>query len=165
MKTFTLFIATLLCMFTYTEGFALSSDSKAAHITFKAETNGKKIYFQSESDTIYGYQEVKPGETIALQLEKPAYYYYMGSNSNISTVFVTPGSTSRIEEKNGKISFEGDNAAINQFIQQHSSIFKSPDSIATYSNEWLEFQHKMLAESIDALKASNLPDEFKHIHE
>ncbi len=165
MKTFTLFIATLLCMFTYTEGFALSFDSKAAHITFKAETNGKKIYFQSESDTIYGYQEVKPGETIALQLEKPAYYYYMGSNSNISTVFVTPGSTSRIEEKNGKISFEGDNAAINQFIQQHSSIFKSPDSIATYSNEWLEFQHKMLAESIDALKASNLPDEFKHIHE
>ncbi|WP_289771811.1 hypothetical protein, partial [Bacteroides acidifaciens] len=72
-------------MFTYTEGFALSFDSKAAHITFKAETNGKKIYFQSESDTIYGYQEVKPGETIALQLEKPAYYYYMGSNSNIST--------------------------------------------------------------------------------
>ena len=71
MKTFTLFIATLLCMFTYTEGFALSSDSKAAHITFKAETNGKKIYFQSESDTIYGYQEVKPGETYD-DLEKTA---------------------------------------------------------------------------------------------
>lgn len=70
MKTFTLFIATLLCMFTYTEGFALSSDNKAAHITFKAETNGKKIYFQSESDTLYGYQEVKPGETITLQLDE-----------------------------------------------------------------------------------------------
>ena len=72
MKTFTLFIATLLCMFTYTEGFALSSDNKAAHITFKAETNGKKIYFQSESDTLYGYQEVKPGETITLQLDETA---------------------------------------------------------------------------------------------
>jgi hypothetical protein len=164
MKTFTLFIATLLCMFTYTEGFALSSDNKAAHITFKAETNGKKIYFQSESDTLYGYQEVKPGETITLQLDEPAYYYYMGSNNNMATVFVTPGSTSRIKEKNGEISFEGDNAAINQFIQQHSSIFKIPDNIATYSTEWLEFQHKMLAESIDALKASDLPDEFKHIH-
>lgn len=165
MKTFTLFIATLLCMFTYTKGFALSSDDKVAHITFEAETNGKKIYFQSESDTIHGYQEVKPGETITLQLEKPAYYYYMGSNNNMSTVFVTPGSTSRIEEKNGKISFEGDNAAINQFILQHSSVIKIPDNIAMYSNEWLELQHKKVEESVEALKASSLPADFKRIHE
>lgn len=165
MKTFTLFIITLLCIFTHTKGFALPSDSRVAHITFTAETNGKKIYFQSESDTIYGYQEVQPGETIALQLEKPAYYYYMASNSSTSTIFVTPGSTSRIIEKNGKISFEGDNAEINQFIQQHASFTKVPNNIATYSNEWLELQHKRIAESIEALKASNLPADFKHIHE
>ncbi len=162
MKTFTLFIATLLCMFTYTKGFALSSDDKVAHITFETETNG---YFQSESDTIHGYREVQPKKTIALQLERPAYYYYMGSNSNMSTIFVTPGSTSCIKEKNGEISFEGDNAAINRFILQHSSVIKTPDSIAMYSDEWLEFQHKKVEESIEALKASNLPADFKRIHE
>lgn len=165
MKTFILFIATSLCMFTYTKGFALSSGNQTAHITFEAETNGKKIYFQSESDTIHGYQEVQPGETIALRLEKPAYYYYMASNDNTFTVFVTPGSTSRIIEKDGQISLEGDNAEINQFIRQHSSVARVPDNIAMYSNEWLEIQHKMLAESIEALRASNLPADFKHIHE
>ncbi|WP_294626921.1 TlpA disulfide reductase family protein [uncultured Bacteroides sp.] len=164
MKTFTLFIATLLCIFTYTEGFASSSDGKMARITFKAETNGKKIYFQSESDTVHGYREVQPGETVTLPLEKPAYYYYMASNSSMSTVFVTPGSTSCIGEKDGKVSFEGDNAAINRFIQQHSSVFKSPEHITPYSEEWLEYQHGVLAELLDALKASDLPDEFKHIH-
>lgn len=165
MKTFTLFIATLLCMFTYAKEAALPSDNKAVHITFTAETNGKKIYFQSESDTIYGYQEVKPGETVALQLEKPAYYYYMASDNSMYTVFVTPGSTSRIIEKNGQVSFEGDNAEINQFIRQHPSSFQVPGNVTMYSNEWLEFQHKQIATSVEALKASDLPDDFKRIHE
>lgn len=164
MKTFTLFIATLLCMFTYTKGFALSSDDKAAHITFIAEVTGKKIYFQSESDTIHGYQEVKPGETVTLRLEKPAYYYYMASDNSTYTVFVTPGSTSRIIENNGEVSFEGDNAEINLFIRQHPSFTKVPDNIAMYSGEWLKFQKKQIAASIAALKTSGLPAEFKQIH-
>lgn len=165
MKTFTLFIATLLCMFTYAKEAASPSDSKAVHITFTAETNGKKIYFQSESDTIYGYQEMKPGETLTLQLEKPAYYYYMASDNSMYTVFVTPGSTSRITEKNKEVSFEGDNAEINQFIRQHPSSIKVPDNMTMYSNEWLEFQHKQVESSIEALNASDLPADFKRIHE
>lgn len=165
MKTFILFIATLLCMFTYTKGFALPSESKATHITFTAATDGKKIYFQSESDTIHGYQEVQPGETIVLQLEEPAYYYYMASDNSTYTIFVTPGSTSRIIEQKGEVSFEGDNADINQFIRQYPPIVKVPNNIASYSGEWLEFQHKQMAASIEALKASDLPADFKHIHE
>lgn len=152
-------------MLTYTKGFALPTDGKAVHITFTAETNGKKIYFQSESDTIHGYQEVQPGKTTVLQLEKPAYFYYMASDNSTYTVFVTPGSTSRIIEKNGEVSFEGDNAEINQFIRQHPSFTKVPDNIAMYSGEWLEFQKKQIAVSIEALNASDLPADFKHVHE
>lgn len=152
MKTFTLFIAMLSCVFTYTTARALSSDGKKATISFTAEANGKKIYFQSESDTIYGYQEVKPGETITLQLEKPAYYYYMHSDGKTCTYFVTPGSASRIIDKNGQVSFEGDNAEINRFIQQHPAFTRIPDNITTYSKEWLDLQHKRLAEAIEALK-------------
>lgn len=165
MKTFTLFIATLLCMFTYAKEAVLPSGGKTAHITFAAETDGKKNYFQSESDTIYGYQEVKPGETAVLQLEKPVYYYYMASDNSTYTVFVTPGSSSRIVEKNGQVSFEGDNAEINRFIRQHPSFAQVPGNITMYSNEWLEFQHKQVAASIETLKASDLPADFKRIHE
>lgn len=165
MKTFTLFIAMLSCVFTYTTGRALPSDGKATTVSFTAETNGKKIYFQSESDTIFGYQEVNPGETVTLQLEKPAYYYYMKSDGQTCTYFVTPGSASRIIDKNGQVSFEGDNAEINRFIQQHPSFTKIPDNIAMYSNEWLDLQHKRLSEAIEALKTSGLPADFIHIQE
>lgn len=166
MKTFTLFIASLLCMFTYAEGFASPPNShKDAHISFTAEANGKKIYFQSESDTIHGYQEVKPGETVTLPLKKPAYYYYMASDSKTYTLFVTPGSNSRIVEKGGEVSFEGDNAEINRFIKQHPAFVRIPEGIAMYSSEWLDFQHNLVAKSIQELKASGLPTEFIRIHE
>ncbi|WP_195629297.1 TlpA disulfide reductase family protein [Bacteroides finegoldii] len=165
MKTFTLFIAMLSCVFTYTTARALPADGKKATISFTAETNGKKIYFQSESDTIHGYQEVKPGETVTLQLEKPAYYYYMHSNGKTCTYFVTPGSASRIIDKNGQVSFEGDNAEINRFLQQHPSFTKIPDNITMYSKEWLDLQHKRLSEAIEALKTSGLPADFIHIQE
>lgn len=166
MKTFTLLIASLLCMCTYVEGFASSSaDRKDAQISFAAETNGKKIYFQSESDTLHGYKEVKPGETVTLQLVKPAYYYYMASDNKTYTLFVTPGSNSRIVEKSGEVSFEGDNAEINRFIRQHPAFVRVPDGIAMYSSEWLDFQHNLVAKSIQELKASGLPAEFIRIHE
>lgn len=165
MKTFTLFIAMLACMFTYTtSSAALPSDSKPAQISFTAETGGKNIYFQSESDTIHGYQEVKPGETVTLRLEQPAYYSYMASDNHSYTLFVTPGSASRIVEKGGEVTFEGENAEINRFINEHPSFNRVPDNIAMYSAEWLDFQHKWLEESLETLRASELPDEFKHIH-
>lgn len=164
MKTFILFIATLLCIFTYAQERTLPSGNEAAYITFTAKTNGRKIHFQSESDTIYGYQEVKPGQTVALLLKQPAYYYYMASDNSMHTIFVTPGSKSCLIEKNNTVSFEGDNAEINRFIQQHPSFTRSPDGITMYSNEWLEYQHQQVEAAIETLKASDLPEDFKHIH-
>lgn len=165
MKTFILFIAMVSCIFTSTRVLAVPSDSKPAHVTFVAETNGKKIFFQSESDTVMGYQQVNPGETITLLLKKPTYYYYLGSHNSTHTVFVTPGSTTRIIDKNGQVSFEGDHAEINRFIRQYPAFTATPDGITQYSAQWLEFQHKHLAASIDALKAAELPADFKRIHE
>ena len=165
MKTFTLFIAALLCTLTYAKEFASPSGNRDAHVSFAAETGGKSIYFQSESDTVYGYREVKPGETAALRLEKPAYYYYMASDNRTYTVFVTPGSASRITEKNGQVSFEGDNAEINRFILQHPAFAKVPENIAMYSEDWLELQHRRVEESVEALKTSGLPAGFIRIHE
>lgn len=153
-------------MVTYAEGFASPLNGhKDAHISFAAETSGKKIYFQSESDTIHGYQEVETGETVTLPLEQPAYYYYMASDSKTYTLFVTPGSKSRIVEKGGEVSFEGDNAEINRFIKQHPAFVRIPEGIAMYSSEWLDFQHNLVAKSIQELKASGLPTEFIRIHE
>lgn len=165
MKTFILFIASLLCIVTHAKNAASPSDVQAARITFAAETNGKKIYFQSESDTIHGYQEVKPGETLTIRLEQPAYYYYMASNNSTYTLFVTPGSSSRIIERDGQVSFEGDNAEINRYIRQHPAFSSIPENIAMYSSEWLDLQHRQVEKAIQQLKTSGLPADFIRIHE
>lgn len=157
-------IAILLSVLPCRQANAASSAVKNATVTFVTQKSDKKIHFQPESDSSKGYQEVQPGETLTLPLEKPAYYYYIDTHSKFYTVFVTPGSTTRIIEKDGKVTFEGDNAAINQYIQEHSNVIRVPEAIAPYSHEWQEFQQKEVNRLVTELKASNLPEDFIRIH-
>lgn len=157
-------IAILLSVLPCRQANAASSAVKNATVTFVTQKSDKKIHFQPESDSSKGYQEVQPGETLTLPLEKPAYYYYIDTHTKFYTVFVTPGSTTRIIEKDGKVTFEGDNAAINRYIQEHSNVIRVPEAIAPYSHEWQEFQQKEVNRLVTELKASNLPEDFIRIH-
>lgn len=165
MMKFTLlfFMAIALSVLPCRQAYAFQAATKNATVTFVTQTD-KKIFFQPESDTQQGYQEVKPGQTLSLPLEKAAYYYYMDTNSKFYTVFLTPGSTTRIVENNGVVSFEGDNAAINQYIKEHTAVVFPPKDITPYSHEWQEFYRKAIDQSIKELEASGLPQEFVRIH-
>lgn len=136
---------------------------KQATVTFVTQTD-KKIFFQPESDTTAGYTEVKPGQTLTISLSKAAYYYYMDTNSKFYTLFLTPGSTTRILENKGIVSFEGDNAAINQYIKEHSSVIFPPKEITPYSREWVEYNRAAVNRLTKELKASGLPQDFVRIH-
>lgn len=163
---------TLLCLFTiilsvlpYRQANAACSATKDATVTFATAKNGdKKIFFQPEGDTSRGYQEVQPGESMTFPLDKAAYYYYIDKTSKFHTVFLTPGSTTRIIEKDEQVSYEGDNAAINQYIETHSSIINTPKEIALYSHEWQEYQRNAVSRLIKELQASGLPEDFIRIH-
>lgn len=158
-----LLIATLLLAFPCRQVNAICSATNEATVTFVTQTE-KKIFFQSESDTLYGYKQVTPGETLIFQLDKPGYYYYIDTNTRFYTVFLTPGSTTRILESAGNVSFEGDNAAINQYIKDHSSIANIDKGVEPYSAQWLEGQQKSLKQSIKSLQESGLSKEFIQIH-
>ncbi|WP_195475920.1 TlpA disulfide reductase family protein [Bacteroides finegoldii] len=142
---------------------ASGSTNQKTTVTFNAHTD-KKVFFQPESDLVKGYEEVKPGQTLTLSLDKAAYYYYVDSRSRFYTVFLTPGSKTEIIENNGQVTFEGDNAAINRYIQAHSSVITTPKEMALYSQEWLEYQRKAIDQLLKELRTSGLPEEFIHIH-
>lgn len=134
-----------------------------AKVTFITQTD-KKIFFQPESDTTQGYQEVKPGQTVTLPLDKAAYYYYMDTKTQFHTIYLTPGSTTRIFENNGQVSFEGENAAINLYIQKHPSVIIVPKEITPYSRQWVEFQQNAVRQSQKELQESGLPEDFIRRH-
>lgn len=158
-----LLTAAILLALPLRQANAICPEVGKATVTFVTQTD-KKIFFQSESDTLYGYKQVTPGQTLTIQLDKPAYYYYMDTKTRFYTVFLTPGSTTRILESDGKVSFEGDNAAINQYMKEHSSIATLPEGTVPYSSQWLEGQRNALDQSIKSLQASGLPKEFVQIH-
>lgn len=157
------FIALILLILPHREANAAGLVVKDATVTFVTQTN-KKIHFQTESDSMKGYKQVKPGQSLSLALDKPAYYYYIDGNSRFYTVFVTPGSVTRIIENNGKVSFEGDHAAINQYIQEHPSFAVTPQGLTLYSQGWLNHQHKEVDRLTKELQTSGLPQEFIRIH-
>lgn len=144
------------------QGYASVKSAKQAIVFFDFKTQ-EKIYFQSENDIDTHYKEVKPGERLILALDKPAYYYYVDTRSGCHTIFLTPGSFTRIVETNGVVAFTGDNAKMNQFIQKHPSVTMVPKGIKTYSEEWKQYLLSYSQNAIQTLKSSKLPDEFIRI--
>lgn len=143
--------------------YALQAAPKNTTVTFVTQTD-KKIFFQPESDKQQGYTEVKPGQTLTFNLDKAVYYYYIDTNSKFYTIFLTPGSNTRIVENNGQVTFEGDNASINQYIQKHSWIVAVRGDKAPYSEAWQEYYRNAIEQLIKELEASGLPENFIHIH-
>lgn len=136
---------------------------QTATVTFEVQT-GKKAFFQPESDAVTGYQEVQPGATRTFPLKRPAYYYYVDGKSNFHTVFLTPGSVTRIVENADGVTFEGDNADIDRYMHQNTPFVKVPTDIEPYSMEWVDYQRKEMERKVEALKASGLPAEFIKLH-
>lgn len=163
MKTIILLLMVSLCTLVHKEGYAQSTKGEPAQVTF-AGVNTGRVFFQSESDSVYGYTEVETGQTITLNLDKPAYYYYLAGGSTSYTCFITPGSKMRIVNQSGVITFEGDNANVHQFIHQHPAFKRMPKEITLYSKEWQEWRQEHLTELIKALRESGLSEEFIRIH-
>lgn len=159
---FQIFLA-VLCALYATRMQAATVTVKNATVIFEVQTD-KKVFFQPESDTVTGYEEVKPGSTRMFPLEEPTYYYYVDGKSKFHTVFLTPGSTTHIIERGGQVTFEGDNADINRYMQQYPTLVVVPANIVAYSAEWVEYQRKEMERKVETLQASNLPEEFVRLH-
>lgn len=134
-----------------------------ATVTIEASVE-KKVFFQAESDLNTGYEEVKPGVTMRLGLKCAAYYYYVDSRSGFHTVFLTPGSDTRIVEQEGKVLFKGTNADINSYMELHPAHAIVPGEIVPYSKEWVEYQRQDMERKVQDLKNSGLPQQFVELH-
>lgn len=143
------------------EASCLSSEKTT--VTFNVQTE-KKIFFQPESDEVTGYTAVKPGETVTLELTRSAYYYYVDTRSKFHTVFVSPGTCITINEADGKVTFEGDHAETNSYLQTHPAHINVPQEITPYSDEWVNYRRKEVERQIADLQASGLPADFVRIH-
>ncbi|MGL5273467.1 MAG: TlpA family protein disulfide reductase [Phocaeicola sp.] len=139
-----------------------SSKIETTYIEFLAQDSAK-IYFQPESDQSIGYNQVTPNTTIEIPLCEPTYYYYVTNNS-FHTVYITPGAKIKILDNKGKVSFEGDNVEINNFIAQNSSVRHISSAVEMYSKEWHNEMRSGMEELIKRLEQTSLPAEFKAIH-
>lgn len=134
-----------------------------ATVTISVQTD-KKVFFQTESDRTTGYVPAKPGTALTFAVDGPEYYYYVDTRSGFHTVYLTPGSDTRITEEGGTVTFGGTNADINRFMQRHSANIEVPDTIAPYSAEWTAYRHEAVERQVEALQKSGLPAEFIRLH-
>ncbi|MEG1585405.1 MAG: TlpA disulfide reductase family protein [Bacteroidales bacterium] len=148
-----------LCSFLY-PAMAAPTQKSVTTISFEIHPEGK-AFFQSESDTVKGYQPIEKGVARKLELDAPAYFFYMDVKQRNHTVYLSPGAEMKIIEKApGQLEFKGTNSDINDFLNKHPYLMTTPEGCQQYSNEWKQFNQKQLDEKIQALQTSGLPQDF-----
>lgn len=125
--------------------------------------HGSKIYFQPES--LMGYQEVSAPDTIVTIDDAPVYYRFVGSDGAFLPVFITPGSSTVINvAQDGNVSITGSNEKENRFMLDNNYICRAPQSIKTYSDEWVDYNENALSALDLLIDASGFDKEFAATH-
>lgn len=165
MKQFILFIALLLSSFgQQLEGRTLQGKA-TAQVTITNKT-GKSYSFQLKGVSGQGRIQSDASEkrTLNIDLQAPAYYEYTDGKQNYYTVYLTPDSKTEIIETADGVSIQGDNAAINKFINKNSFWGHGGKDIAMYSTEWQEKCKKELEDLCNKVSQAGFPEEFVNLH-
>lgn len=164
MKQFIIVIALLLTLIGQkAESKALQS--KTAKVTITNPT-GKKCYFQPEGSKGYDLVtlDAQGKQTLNIDLQSPAYYQYTDSNQRFYSVYLTPGSTTEITDNGNGVSFTGDDASINSFINKNRYLGHIKKEIPMYSAEWQSECQKELNSLLDKISQSGFSEDFVKIH-
>lgn len=159
-----LYISILFILWVYIGVGCEKFPNKKTIVTIQRTVDGD-AYFQPEDTSGYYTLPTSSGKcTLELDLEHPTYYRFVGHNFKFYTVYLVPGTQMKIIETKDSISFQGDYAKENQFIQNH----KYHSSMGDYSVNLLEKQkedQKILNNLIAELKSFDLAPDFIHQHE
>ena len=124
---------------------------------------GSKIYVQPES--LQGYQEIAAPDTVITVSDAPIYYRFVGDGGVFHPVFITPGSSTEISvNADGEVSIKGSNERENRFMRDNNYICRAPQTIRTYSDEWVDYNEKAIASLDSLIDASGFDQEFAATH-
>lgn len=142
-----------------------ATQAKVVEVTV-TNTAAKECIFQPEGTTGYDRTalDVRGKHTFCIELESPAYYRYVDGKQKFHTVYLVPGAKSEITENAGGVSFAGDNADINVFINQHRYLGRTSKQVPLYSAEWQKECRNELEGLFSKLEQSGLPAEFVKRH-
>jgi len=119
---------------------------------------GQKIYFQPESSP--GYTAVEPTDTVITISDTPVYYRLVSADGTFYPVYISSGSTTGINVGENGVEITGSNEKINRFLNENTYICRTPDSIKTYSREWLDYNAQTLNTLDSLIDASGFDKDF-----
>ena len=125
-------------------------------------TSGDKLFFQPES--LLGYNRIYATDTVMSVSELPAYYRLATADGSYYPVFLTPGSETVISVGADGVDIKGTNERENKFMNTHSYICRTPESIKPYSSEWIDYNEAEIATLDSIIDAEGLNPEFAAIH-
>lgn len=164
MKQFTLFIVVLLTVFSQ-QAESRVLQNKTAQVTIINKT-GKKCYFQREGTNGYSLLslDAQGQKTLSIDVQSPAYYQYMNEAMRNYTVYLTPGSKTKIIENADEISIEGDNASINTFINANRFFGHPKTGVEMYTPQWQKDCKEELNNLCNKLAQGGFSEDFVKMH-
>lgn len=132
-----------------------------ASVKISNSTDGK-IFFQPEA--ALDYTEITARDTVLTIDDTPVYYRFMDANNTFIPVFITPGASLEISASQEGVTVKGSNERENTFIREHSYIARTPNTIKSYSKEWIDYNNKALASLDSLIDASGFDPEFTATH-
>lgn len=139
--------------------------SDKARVVFHLSPS-ETFYFQPE-DSI-GFRRLSADSSGLYVFEaaigEPVYYRYIDPRQKYYTVYLEPGTDLEIVAQSEGCTFQGKGAVENEFIRTHYFLGHAPDSVRSYSDEWLHFCQRELDGLIQQLEQSGLPAGFIRQH-
>lgn len=147
-------------------GTACSPDrSDKARVAFHLSPS-ETFYFQPEDSV--GFRRLSADSSGQYVFEaaigEPVYYRYIDPGQKYYTVYLEPGTDLKIVQQAEGMTFQGKGALENEFIRTHHFLGHTPDSVQSYSDEWLNFCQGELDSLIQELEQSDLPASFIRQH-
>ena len=153
--TFYMTVLALLCSF---RGWA----QQTATIVVDNRSEGD-VYLQPEDTT--GYCRIQAGRSERkMLLDEPCYYRLVDKDYGFHALFVTPGAQIKVVCDADGVHVSGTNEAESRFMKEHTFLCRTPESIALYSREWLDYNEQCLKELYAELDRSGLSEDFIAVH-
>lgn len=121
---------------------SLLSISGAAEPATVKITNATKERISFQPEDFLRYNHIVGADTTLTIGNTPAYYRFVTENGTFYPVFISPGSSTHIEVGKEGVRITGTNGNFNRFIRENVYICRTPETIKTYSDEWVDYNEK-----------------------
>lgn len=144
-----------------TVSFSLSYASEPATVEI-VNTTKERISFQPED--FLSYNHIEAADTVLTIDNTPAYYRFITENGTFYPVFISPGSSTHIEVGKEEVKISGTNEDFNHFIRENVYICHTPETIKTYSDEWVDYNEKEIQRLDSLIDGAGISSELAATH-